>query len=372
MLSSASEESTTSLLWTPVLWSYGGGAVPYIIVLSTTFDNLFSGAFVQSDNLAEWTPISLRWERSGPVVDWRRMNAYRFVEPFFDQTVRKHQQEMPCANLTTPVETLLTHTATARPPAGFIFHTSRCGSTVVAQMLASLPQNIVLSEPMIINQVLCPKPCDVVVTDADQAHLLRAVIGALSHSRDGNEQQCFVKFSSSAIAKMPLIRRVFPDVPWIFLYREPLEIMGSYVRFATDRLPPGIADAGLVEGAPAELAEMRPEEFWVRVLAARFSDALKFYQPGNTLLMNYAQLPEAALGPMLEFLHTICSPEDIERMHRAALWNAKEPSKKFHNDNNQKRHAVPVSAHALVERLVMPLYLSLESIRTAGSTEPTP
>ncbi|HTD22950.1 MAG TPA: sulfotransferase [Terriglobales bacterium] len=340
--------------------------------MSTTFDNLFSGAFVQSDNLAEWTPISLRWERSGPVVDWRRMNARRFVEPLFDQTIHKHQQEMPCANLTTPAETLLTHTVPARPPTGFIFHASRCGSTLVAQMLASLPQNIVLSEPAIVNQVLYPKSSDSPVTEADQAHLLRAVIGALGRPRHGDEQQCFIKFSSSAIAKMPLIRRVFPDVPWIFLYREPLEIVGSYVRFAADRLPPGIADTGLVEGDPAELAEMRPEEFWARVLAARFSEALKFYQPGQTLLMNYAQLPEAALGPMLEFLSAACSPEDVEHMRKAALWNAKEPSKKFHNDSNQKRHAVPMSAHALVERLVLPLYLSLESIRTArpSRTEP--
>jgi hypothetical protein len=324
---------------------------------------------VQPDDLAEWTPVSLRWERSGPVVDWRRMNARRFVEPFFDQTIRKHRQETPCADRTTPAEALL-NTAPARPPTGFIFHASRCGSTLVAQMLASLTQNVVLSEPAIVNQVLDPKPRDNAVSDADQARLLRAVIGALGRLRHGNEQQFFIKFSSGAISKMPLIRRVFPDVAWIFLYREPLEILGSYLRFPADRLPPGVADAGLVEGDPAELAEMRPEEFWVRMLAARFSDALKFYQPGKSMLINYAQLPEAALEPMLQFLATTYSRDDIERMRWAAMWNAKDPSREFHNDSHQKRHAVPVRVQALVERLVMPLYRSLESIRTAGSSGP--
>jgi hypothetical protein len=327
---------------------------------------------MQPLDLTEWTPVSLRWEHSGPVIDWRRMNDRRFVEPFFDQTIHQHQQEAPGANLTTSAVTLLAQTVPARPPAGFIFHASRCGSTLLAQILASLPRNLVLSEPAIVNQVLDPRPRGSSATEADHADMLRAVIGALGRSRHGGEQSCFIKFSSSAIVKMPLIRRVFPDVPWIFLYREPMEIMGSYVRFGVDRLPPGIADAGLVEGDPAELAELRPEEFWARMLAQRFSDALRFYQPGRTLLMNYAQLPEAALRPMLEFFRTACSPQEIEQMRRAATWSAKEPSKKFRNDNQQKRHAVPASAQAFVERLIMPQYQRLESLRMAGDSLSTP
>jgi hypothetical protein len=259
-----------------------------------------------------------------------------------------------------------------RPPTGFIFHASRCGSTLVAQMLASLPRNIVLSEPAILDSVLHPvfhpTTCGRPVTDAEQAQLLRAVVGALGHPRHPEEQHCFVKFSSRAIAKMPLIQSVFPDVPWIFLYREPREIMGAYLRlnnrFPADRLPPGIADAGLIEGDPAELAGMRPEEFWARVLAARFSDALRFYQPGKSLLVNYTQLPEAVCGPMLKFFAVTCSPEDIECMRRAATFNAKSPSREFRNDGDQKRGAVSANARALVESLIMPHYRRLETIRT--------
>jgi hypothetical protein len=327
---------------------------------------------MQPDDLAEWTPVSLRWESSGPLVDWRRLNGRRFVEPFFDQTIHQHQQEIPGANLTTSAEKLLAHTVPARPPAGFIFHASRCGSTLVAQILASLPRNIVLSEPAIVNQVLYPRPRGSAAAEADQAELLRAVIGALGRPRHEDAQQCFIKFSSNTIAKMPLIRRVFPGVPWIFLYREPVEIMGSYVRLRADRLPPGIAEAGLVEGDPSELAGLRPEEFWARMLAARFRDALRFYEPGKTLLMNYAQLPEAALRLMPEFFRTAYSPQEIDRMRDAAAWNAKEPSKKFRNDNHQKRDAVPASAQALVERLIMPQYRRLESLRTERDGQSTP
>ena len=56
----------------------------------------------------------------------------------------------------TPVE-VLTRWREERPglaPTGFVFHLSRCGSTLVSQMLAALPQNVVLSEAGPINDAL--------------------------------------------------------------------------------------------------------------------------------------------------------------------------------------------------------------------------
>jgi len=323
---------------------------------------------VPPDDITEWTPISLRWESSGPVVDWRWVNGRRFLEPFFDQTIHKHEEEVRWANRTTAAETLLARSgaAPARPPNGFIFHASYCGSTLVAQMLARLPQNIVLSEPEILNQVLHPELGTCSLTEADQANLFRAVVEALGRPRHAAEQQYFVKFSSRAISKVPLIRRVFPDVPWIFLYREPLEIIRAYLRFPFDRLPPGIAERGLIEGDPAELAELRPEEFWARMVAARFSSALAFYHADKALLMNYSQLPEAACGPMLKFFATVFAPEDLEHMGIAARRDAKRPAQEFRHDRDQSRRAVPAAAHALVDQLVRPYYDRLESIRRSS------
>jgi len=168
------------------------------------------------------------------------------------------------------------------------------------------------------------------------------------------------------MAKMPLIQRVFPDVPWIFLYREPQEIMGAYLRF-NDQSPPIACLRGLLMRAdrrqPGGLAGMRPEEFWARVLAARFSDALRFYQPGKALLMNYTQLPEAVCEPMLKFFATTCSTDEIECMRVAATFNAKAPSQRFRNDSDQKRDALSANARTLLDSLVMPHYRRLESIR---------
>src|SRR5262249_40354813 len=215
--------------------------------------------------------------------------------------------------------------------------------------------------------VLDPKPGVCSLTEADQATLFRAVLEAMGRPRHAGEQQYFVKFSSRAIAKMPLIRRVFPDVPWIFMYREPLEIMGAYLRFPSDRLPPGLAEERLIEGDLAEVAEMRPEEFRARMVAERFSSAIAFYQAGKALLINYSELPEAAWGCMLKCFATNFSPEDMDHMRAAATRDAKKPAQEFRHDSDQNRRAVPEAAHALVDRLVRPHYDRLESIRAGQS-----
>src|SRR5262245_53948353 len=146
--------------------------------------------------------------------------------------------------------------------------------------------------------------------------------------------------------------------------------MGAYLRFPSDRLQPGLAEERLVEGDPAELAEMRPEEFRARMVAERFSAAIAFYQANQALLINYSQLPEAACGCMLQRFATIFSPEDVQHMRTAAARDAKRPAQDFRDDSNQNRRAVPDAAHELVDRLVRPHYDRLESIR-AGQLEGT-
>ena len=81
------------------------------------------------------------------------------------------------------------------------------------------------------------------------------------------EQEAFVKFSARAILDYPLITQVFPSVRCIFVYREPVEILVSLIGNQTDRLPPGLAKAGLLNDDFQTISRMRPAEFWARVVA---------------------------------------------------------------------------------------------------------
>ncbi|HET9222191.1 MAG TPA: hypothetical protein VFO07_06795, partial [Roseiflexaceae bacterium] len=97
-----------------------------------------------------WIPVRISWEQLRPIVEWRYVGDARFTEPFFEQTISACLRH-PFSRLfflRTPVDALAQLHA-ARPgvaPSGFVFHMSRCGSTLVAQMLATLPQTLVIAE----------------------------------------------------------------------------------------------------------------------------------------------------------------------------------------------------------------------------------
>ena len=78
----------------------------------------------------------------------------------------------------TPVEALeeLYEAEPGIYPTGFIFHMSRCGSTLVSQMLAALPADIVVSEASVIDGALRAGFWDPSVTDAQRVAWLRGVI----------------------------------------------------------------------------------------------------------------------------------------------------------------------------------------------------
>ena len=101
-------------------------------------------------------------------------------------------------------------------PTGFVFHQSRVGSTLVANMLASVPTNLVYSEPHLPSDVVqgCRR---VGCSEEETVKLLRLAILAMGRSRHHGE--FFIKFQSSMSQHMDLVLKAFPDTPWIFIYR---------------------------------------------------------------------------------------------------------------------------------------------------------
>ena len=55
------------------------------------------------------------------------------------------------------------------------------------------------------------------------------MVSALGQERLGRETNYFIKFDSPTILALTFIRRVFSEVPWIFLYRDPEEVLISHV-----------------------------------------------------------------------------------------------------------------------------------------------
>ncbi|CAN0121879.1 unnamed protein product, partial [Pylaiella littoralis] len=114
------------------------------------------------------------------------------------------------------------------PPKGFIYHETRCGSTLVANMLAALPTSRVFSESKPPTQVI--RECT--AEDCDKETLLRVFRGTvelMGRSRKNEQHEhLYFKFQNSKF--LPEISEAYPEVPWIFVFRDPVEVMVSNLK----------------------------------------------------------------------------------------------------------------------------------------------
>ena len=322
---------------------------------------------MQVDQLAGWTPVRLYWQQSSAMVDWCYSGERRFTDPFFDQTIGQCMSH-PFNVLfrhQTPID-ILGEYHEARPglpPTGFIFHLSRCGSTLLSQMLAAMPQNVVISEAASIDMVLRARVSNHGVTDETRAAWLRWMISALGQRRSGEENYFFIKFDSWSILDLGSISHAFPGVPWIFLYRDPVEVMVSQLKRRGAHMVPGVLEPELLGMDYASALRMQPVEFCARALAGICAAALRHHNSGGAMFVNYRQLPDVAWSTLLDFFRVEHTAADIDRMRHVSQFNAKNPSLQFVDDAASKNGEASREAREMASEWIMPLYERLEAIR---------
>jgi hypothetical protein len=321
---------------------------------------------VNCSHLSGWLPIRLYWQGAQAMVDWCYLGERRFAEPFFEQTV--------VACLQNPFETIFRHQTPVevlgelyeqRPgiaPSGFVLHMSRCGSTLVSQALAALPDAVVLSEPNPIDQVLRAGLRNPALSDDQRVAWLRWMLSALGQPRVGGESRLFVKFDSWHTLDLPLIARAFPEVPWIFLYREPVEVMVSHQRERGAQMVPGMM-LSLLKALGPEALSLSLDAYCARVLREICGAALRYRGLGNDRFVNYSQLPEALWSEILPFFGVARDAAGLDAARRVLGVHAKRPQQPFSHDGAAKRAAATPELHDLAAQWVGPHFQQLEALR---------
>lgn len=312
-------------------------------------------------DLALWTPIRLILQPPEAAIDWCDLRGIGFEEPFFDQTVARWTTgEAPRAVLRTSLQALAAlDGATSLDPSGLIFHMSRCGSTLLSRLLSTLPGTVVASEPGPINALLETDP--ELVNETARAEVLRLLIRALGRVRSGTERRFVVKLSSWNVRLLPLFRLAFPDTPWVFVHRRPVEVMASILAG-----PPGWMQlrhyprrAEYLFGLdPFALPAMPAEEFCARVLAAML-EAWLAHADASAITVDYRDLPGAAWHRIAPALGLLAGAEDITRMAEEARYYAKDPTRRVFAGEAGAARGVQPAIRELAERLVEPAYRRL-------------
>ncbi len=329
-----------------------------------------SAAWLADDGCArlpprDWLPARARWQDRELKVDWAYLGSRPLRKSFFEQSVARCLSK-PFNRLfrySTPIDAMAgwLREHPCLPPAGFIFHMSRCGSTLVSQMLAAIPRNVVVSEASPIDAVVQAKRNRPDLGDEQHTAWLRWMIGALGQARSGEERHVFVKLDSWHAVALPLFRRAFPAVPWIFLYRDPLEILVSQLKRRGIHMVPGLIGWDAF-GFEAPQSTQPPEIYCAQVLERICDCVLREYAPGRALLVNYQELPAALWTAVLPHFGVPCSADDRAAMAQAARYNAKSPERPFTDDTTAKRNAATDRIRAAAQQL-SGFHARLEALR---------
>jgi hypothetical protein len=311
-----------------------------------------------------WLPIGVSWRDGRPWIDWCLAGRERLLEPFFDQTVSRLVSRPFNRVFRRQTDVgVLQDWADRRPglpPDGFIFHMSRCGSTLVAQMLAARSDSVVLSEPAPFDAMLRPPAS---IKQPQHIQWLQALVSAMGQPRIGSERHFFIKLDCWHILDLSLIRRAFPAAPWIFLYREPRQVMASHLRQRGAQTVPGLVDPRLFGIEPDVALTMPGTEYCARVLGRICAAAA--VAPGGGLV-NYSQLPDAVFETILPRFGVPVADDTRVAMQQAARRYSKTQDRPFSAANE----AAPIPADGAAEAAVVAFldepYRALERRRMAG------
>jgi hypothetical protein len=316
-----------------------------------------------------WLPIRASWEADKLYAHWGYFGGRRLRHSFFEGDVRwcLVQPFNRLFGYVTAVERLCAWIE-ERPhlqPSGFIFHMSRCGSTLVSQMLAAVDCNLVVSEASAIDAVVQAAHRTPDFGDERQARWLRSIVGTLGQKRRGDERHFFIKLDCWHSVALPVFRRAFPAVPWIFLYRDPVEVLVSHLQMPGAHMVRH--DVGLdLGGIERSYGPGQAEHYFARVLAKICEPALQHCTPDGGLLVNYRELPDAVFSRILPHFGIVVTDDQRAAMTEAARFDAKAPGFAFSGDSEAKQRRASAAARAAAERWLGAVYGRLEQLRAAA------
>ncbi len=184
-----------------------------------------------NDAVKGWVPVRSFVEHETLKCRWLYVGNKDFTEPFFDETISAcrmlPENGFLNAKINTGIRELTDKVKEANTiePTAFIFHISRCGSTLLSQMLSLQPSNIVLSEVPFFDELLRYGKKHHCMTEI--LPQLKAAIGLYATKRKDAHQHLFIKTDSWHIHFYAALRTLYPTVPFFLLYRKPGEVLRS-------------------------------------------------------------------------------------------------------------------------------------------------
>ena len=286
--------------------------------------------------LKDWIPYQLDFQADELLCKWLFVSDKTFTEPFFHKTTARCRVYEENQQLFKSVSTLsgMRDFAQNLPnlaPTAFIFHVSRCGSTLLAQLLSLDNRHIVLSEPPILDDVMrniAFKKSDISEEEIDES--VKAVVKLLGKKRTGNETHFFIKLDSWHIFYYEKLRKLYPKTPFIFSFRRPDEVIRSQMQETGMHAAPGVIQPELFGFELGEILKLERPVYVAKVLEKYFEEYLRIKNlDQNTLFVNYQEGVLTSLHKIQQFLHLTINEATQAKIVERSKFHSKRPNSVF-------------------------------------------
>ena len=315
------------------------------------------------DDLHNWIPIRLYNDNKELTCRWVYTGTLQCCDPFFDETIQKYKlliENSKSQRVFTTIDMLdeWGSQIDAVYPTAFIFHISRCGSTLVSQALGKLNRSVSVSEVPIFDEIL-KLPLKGHLKDVEEVNkLLAGAIRLYGARRIGDEKYFFIKTDSWHLLYYQQLRLLYPEVPFVIIYREPGVVLDS------NRRKKGIqgiycldmSELCGLEGLPEE--KLHPDMFFGYVLEQYYKCILDIAETDSQcLLLNYNEGIDEIIERIKLFAGLEISVDESLIIAERSMYHSKHPQAQFIEQNTGD------ISHPLLGNLKM-LYQTIDNLRT--------
>ena len=322
---------------------------------------------MHGESLRNWFPIKLLTQEEPHLCQWMFMGDKKFTEPFFDETIlwcKSFRESKDFFKSTSSLEMLQLWSGDiiSIQPTAFIFHVSRCGSTLLSQLLSLEAKHIVLSEVPFLDELLrlpFNEQHNLSVEQSD--YYFKEAIRFYGQMRNAEESHLFIKLDSWHLLFYDRIRKLYPNVPFVILYRSPADIIRSQQRARGMQSVPGLIEREIFGFADSDFTPDL-DLHMSRVLEKYFTQILRIIKADtNLLLADYDEGICEIARQLLSLVGIQPGEQYSEKMKERMEFDGKRPSFFFNSEE-------PADTNAEYLRPAQSLYHQLQKERKSFTT----
>lgn len=284
--------------------------------------------------LLHWIPYKLIEKDNDVYFEWIYLGDRKYTDPFFEETISKcksHSYNSKGIRVVSTIENLVdwSKQLISVELKSFVFHVSRCGSTMLSQSLVTSSGNIMISEAPIIDQILRTTNFDF----KQKCVLIEAVIRLLGQKRFPEQKNLIIKLDAWHIFNVAQFRLIFSELPFMLLYREPAEVLKSHQKMIGMHMVPGLIPRSVFGISSLIITEIGYKQYGALVLEKYFQAFLDFYATDqNVLLCNYNDGMQSVIERFISFVVIDYSNDEVIEMFERLKKHSKNQNAVFEGD----------------------------------------